>query len=57
MLFVGFYDVYYNCVCCVCVLIKKDFDDVFVIGVDVILMLVILFVVFGFGEMVDVDLV
>lgn len=57
VLFVGFYDVYYNCVCKVCSLIKCDFENVFVDGVDVIFVLVILLVVFGIGEVKSDDLV
>lgn len=57
VLLVGFYDVYYNCVCKVCVLIKCDFDQVYVSGIDVILVLIIFSVVFVLGLVDSLNLV
>jgi aspartyl-tRNA(Asn)/glutamyl-tRNA(Gln) amidotransferase subunit A len=51
----GFYDAYYNRARRVRALIKKDFDDVFAIGVDAILTPATPSAAFGLGEMKDAD--
>jgi len=51
----GFYDAYYNRARRVRALIKKDFDDVFSVGVDAILTPSTPSAAFGLGEMVDAD--
>ena len=51
----GFYDAYYNRARRVRALIKKDFDDVFVAGVDAILTPSTPSAAFGLGEMADAD--
>ena len=51
----GFYDAYYNRARRVRTLIKKDFEDVFVAGVDAILTPATPSAAFGLGEMTDAD--
>ncbi len=51
----GFYDAYYNRARRVRALIKKDFDDVFALGVDGILTPATPSAAFGLGEMKDAD--
>jgi aspartyl-tRNA(Asn)/glutamyl-tRNA(Gln) amidotransferase subunit A len=51
----GFYDAYYNRARRVRALIKKDFDDVFAVGVDAILTPATPSAAFGLGEMTDAD--
>ncbi|KXF90866.1 Asp-tRNA(Asn)/Glu-tRNA(Gln) amidotransferase subunit GatA [Phaeobacter inhibens] len=51
----GFYDAYYNRARKVRTLIKKDFEDVFVQGIDAILTPATPSAAFGLGEMIDAD--
>jgi aspartyl-tRNA(Asn)/glutamyl-tRNA(Gln) amidotransferase subunit A len=51
----GYYDAYYNRARKVRALIKKDFDDVFGLGVDAILTPATPSAAFGLGEMADAD--
>jgi len=51
----GFYDAYYNRARKVRTLIKKDFEDVFSLGVEAILTPATPSAAFGLGEMTDVD--
>ncbi|MEM6408455.1 MAG: Asp-tRNA(Asn)/Glu-tRNA(Gln) amidotransferase subunit GatA [Pseudomonadota bacterium] len=51
----GFYDAYYNRARKVRTLIKKDFENVFVLGVDAILTPATPSAAFGLGEMADAD--
>ena len=51
----GFYDAYYNRARKVRALIKRDFDQVFVAGVEAILTPATPSAAFGLGEMVDAD--
>ncbi len=51
----GFYDAYYNRARKVRALIKRDFDEVFDVGVDAILTPATPSAAFGLGEMVDAD--
>lgn len=51
----GFYDAYYNRARRVRALIKKDFDDVFAVGIDAILTPATPSAAFGLGEMTDAD--
>ena len=51
----GFYDAYYNRARKVRTLIKKDFEDVFALGVDAILTPATPSAAFGLGEMAEAD--